>query len=328
VQAYLEEKRRRNLLWGVAAGVIAGMVLCAWVLYGLVGAIGEHFDEETTERAEVLDEDAKSEADVSAAEEPEPAEVEEPAEEEPEEPAVADVDPSPSPPRSPKPRFVEAAPAPIQSSSDFNFDIADMNGGEDDAMLDASLDEPDEVGQIASELSSLDRFHSSAAEGRLTSSQILELETLDRADPGYTRSRALLFLNAQRRGNARSANRYLDEIMALPENQYNPVWLTAVARQHVNDQRYQMALDRAKEAERYWQRIPSEIMFAKKAEIFEIQAASYQGLFYNSEDVELLDKAVRHWEKYGEHVNNRGRSDLARKAYDEVEKLQGIRGRL
>ena len=108
-----------------------------------------------------------------------------------------------------------------------------------------------------------------------------------------------------------------------------PVFLADLARYHVNRGNYQSALDNAILAERYWARLPSALVFSKKAEIYEVQAAAYQGLFYKSEDdLELLDQAIKHWEKYRSHVRTKSRSDLTRRADKELTKLEDIRGRL
>jgi hypothetical protein len=82
-------------------------------------------------------------------------------------------------------------------------------------------------------------------------------------------------------------------------------------------------------AERHWARLPPELVFAKKAEIYEVEAASYQGLFYKSEDnLDLLEKSIRHWQKYRQHVLTESRTDLQSRADREIEKLENIRERL
>jgi hypothetical protein len=51
-------------------------------------------------------------------------------------------------------------------------------------------------------------------------------------------------------------------------------------------------------------------------------------LFYRSEsDVDLLDKAIRGWKKYSEHVNPR-RADLGNHAEAQIKKLDYARNRL
>jgi len=200
-----------------------------------------------------------------------------------------------------------------------------------EAVADASFDGGEDSGEVLEALqpSALDRYAKDADRGNLGSSDIMYLEMVAIDEPAYTRSRALLLMNAQRDGDSRATKRYLDELMMLPENRYNPVFLADLSRYHVNRGNYQSALDNAILAERYWARLPSELVFSKKAEIFEVQAAAYQGLFYKSEDdLSLLDQAIRHWEKYRNHVKSKARSDLSRRADKELTKLEDIRGRL
>ena len=125
------------------------------------------------------------------------------------------------------------------------------------------------------------------------------------------------------------ARRYLDELMALPENQYNPVFLSDLARWYVNHGDYERALARAQTAERYWARLPSELVFAKKAEIYEVQAAAWQGRFYRTpEQLDYLDNAIRTWERYEAHVATKARTDLQTRARNEIARLQSLREKL
>jgi hypothetical protein len=117
--------------------------------------------------------------------------------------------------------------------------------------------------------------------------------------------------------------------MVLPENQYNPVFLADLARWHANHGDYARAIETADKAERYWARLPSELVFSKKAEIYEIQAAATQGRFYKSkDDLELLERASSAWQKYRGHVATRDRTDLVKRADDELAKLADIKERL
>jgi len=185
------------------------------------------------------------------------------------------------------------------------------------------------MGEITEETTDVDRYAAAATSGRLTSSDMMSLEMVGIDDRSYTRSRALLLMDAQKKGDASATKKYLDDLMRLPENRYSPVFLTDLARWHVNRKDYQKALDNAVLAERYWARLPSELVFTKKAEIYEIQAAAYQGLFYTSDDdMELLDQAIRHWEKYRNHAQTRSRNDLSKRADQELAKLEDIRVRL
>ena len=175
----------------------------------------------------------------------------------------------------------------------------------------------------------LDIYVDAAKKGRLSSDDVAALRETTSTDAEYSRSRALLMLDAQKRGDEQKAHAYLDELMVLPENQYNPVFLADYARWHANRGEYDRALEKAQKAERYWARIPSELVYTKKAEIYEIEAASWQGKFYKSgEDLELLESAVRGWERYKAHVGTRERADLTKKADTALAQLADIRSRL
>jgi len=175
----------------------------------------------------------------------------------------------------------------------------------------------------------LERYSAQAATGSLGSSDIMVIEMVQPEDAAFTRSRLMLVMNAKAKSDAPGVKRYLDELSMRPENQYNPVVLAEYSRYYVNKKDYQRALDKAVLAERHWARLPPELVFAKKAEIFEVEAASYQGLFYKSEDnVDLLEKSIRQWKKYREHVMTESRTDLQARANREIEKLENIRERL
>lgn len=167
-----------------------------------------------------------------------------------------------------------------------------------------------------------------AESGHLTGNHVLDLESIGTEDGSYTQARALLLMNAQKSKNARNVKKYLDQLFHLDENRYNPVFLSKRARWFANNAKYDRALADAQKAEQHWARIPPNLSFETKAEIFEVQAASLQGLFYRSEDdIDLLDKAIRGWKKYSEHVNPR-RSDLGSHAEAQIKKLDYARKRL
>ncbi len=198
----------------------------------------------------------------------------------------------------------------------------------DDAFVDLSIEEPTEEEEENSH-DLLDRYSSSAVIGSLTNSDIMVIEMVQPEDPAYTRSRMMLVMNAKAKGDTSALKRALDDLAREPENQYNPVVLSEYARYYVNKRDYQRALDKAVLAERHWARLPSELVFVKKAEIYEVEASSYQGLFYKSEDnLDLLEQAIRHWEKYRSHVETKSRSDLSAQADKEIRKLEKIRDRL
>ena len=155
-----------------------------------------------------------------------------------------------------------------------------------------------------------------------------DLETIGTDDDSYTQSRALLLMNAEQGRKARDVKKYLDQLFILDENRYNPVFLSKRARWFANNGKYDRALADAQKAEQHWARIPPNLVFPTKTEIFEVQASSLQGLFYKSEDdVDLLDKAIRGWKKYKRHVDSR-RSDLGDHAEAQIRKLDYARSRL
>ncbi len=175
----------------------------------------------------------------------------------------------------------------------------------------------------------VDSYASDAARGGLAGTDVTYLEMVDTEDPSYTRSRALPLMDAEQKGDARKVKSYLDQLMQLPENRYSPVYLSKQARHYANRKDYQTAYDKAVQAERYWARIPSDLVFSTKSEIYEVQAASLQGLFYKSEDdLDLCDRAVRAWTRYLNHASTKGRSDMAGKAETQIAKLEDARQRL
>ena len=110
---------------------------------------------------------------------------------------------------------------------------------------------------------------------------------------------------------------------------YLPTYLVEKARLSVNTGRYEDALRVAKLAERHWGRLPSEQVFMKKAEIYEVIAAANQALFYRSEDdLVLLDEAIKSWGRYHTHVESKRRGDMMDRADAELAKLEDIRERL
>jgi serine/threonine protein kinase len=174
----------------------------------------------------------------------------------------------------------------------------------------------------------MDGMKPSARDGALTSADVIALEGVTATDPAYTRSRALLLMNAQKGNDSKAVKRYLDDLMRLPENRYDPVFLTELARYYVDAGKYQQAVDTAKTAEQHWARLPSELVFSKKAEMYEIQARGYTGIFFQSQSVDALDLAIRSWEKYREHVATRSSEDLVAMADKELTKLRTYRERM
>jgi hypothetical protein len=178
----------------------------------------------------------------------------------------------------------------------------------------------------------MDRMAADAQRGRLDRGSAERLESVPVDDPAYTRSRAILLMDAQRRGDARAAGRHLEDLMRLPENQYDPVFLSELSRVQVNRRQYQAALSTALKAEQHWARLPSTLVFDKKAEIFEVQAAATQGLLYESDDLTaqlgLIDDAILRWRRLQEHGRQGGSASLEGRALSQIQKLEDIRRRL
>lgn len=175
----------------------------------------------------------------------------------------------------------------------------------------------------------IEQYASNARGGALGAGDIAALEAIGTSSPDFNRSRALLLMNAEKKGDSKGARRYLGELMQLQENRYNPVYLSKEAVYLANDKRYADALARADLAERHWARTPPELVYKTKLDIYAVQAASYQGLFYASGgDTETLDKALRAWKRYRDHVASKGEQALVTKADTEIAKLEDARVRL
>ena len=142
------------------------------------------------------------------------------------------------------------------------------------------------------------------------------------------RAHTILLMDARARGDDRAARALLDEIFVQPEAHYNPVLLVERARYDVNGGDYRSGMDAARTAEQHWARLPSALVFTKTAEIYELQAAAAQGLFYRTPgDAALLDSASAAWRRYREHVQTRERADLVARADNQLARLADIRRR-
>jgi hypothetical protein len=273
------------------------------------------------------------------AEEPAPAEEPRPVEEAPPVEEPAPVEEAPREASASAPRRQETASASREPSEPRSTSAARASRPAPPTPVTA--DATDATALLESNDSAstaeLDQYASAASSGRLGSSEIMALEMVEASDPAYTRSRTLLLTNSQRKGDAAGVKRYLDQLFRLPENNYNPLFLIELARYQVNRRAYGDALAAAQKAEQHWARLPSELVFEKKAEIYEIQAAATQGRFYkayddaNADDAarkSLLDDAIRGWQRYRGHVTTRSRTDLVSRADKEIEKLEDIRARI
>ena len=213
-----------------------------------------------------------------------------------------------------------------RSASCFHEIVPPVAGSSFDASL--SLEEEDPTAYEVPSRASLEAHASSAAAGNLSQDNIRKLERVPSTDGSFTRSRALLLMNAEANRNGKAVKRYLDQLMSMEENRYNPVYLSKRARWFANQRRYDKALQDAQKAEQHWARIAPELVFDTKTEIYEVEAASLQGMFYASEDLEALDQAIRSWLKYQRHVQSRERMDLVARSEEQIAKLEYARDRL
>jgi serine/threonine-protein kinase len=199
------------------------------------------------------------------------------------------------------------------------------------ASLDSELDvEPEMSAPPPPGERDLASLSSVSQRGDLTDGDRLGLEMTEPTDPDYTRAHVILYQDARARGDWRSRKKYLDAVMVLPENQYKPEFLVEQAQLDIDAKNYRKALDRANTAERHWARLPRKLIFARKAMIFETQAAAWQGIFYDSggDDMEALRHSISAWEKYRRHVDSRSRNDLSTIADKQLAKLQDAKRRL
>jgi eukaryotic-like serine/threonine-protein kinase len=167
-------------------------------------------------------------------------------------------------------------------------------------------------------------------QGELTDADREILSDVSPADPDYTRSVTLLYQDARARGDLAGRRTHLSAIMALPENEYRPEFLVEEAELAIRDGQFGAALEKATLAERHWQRLPSELIFTRKAMIFEIAASAYTGLYYTSDgqQMDALDNAIRGWEKYRRHVDAKSRDDLTARADRQLDKLYDMQRRM
>ena len=88
-------------------------------------------------------------------------------------------------------------------------------------------------------------------------------------------------------------------------------------------------MDAASVAERYLQKFPKgDVYYIRLARTYEVLAKSYEGRFTTSEDPDDLDQAVRMWERYLTHVEQKGDTKRIKMAQDNISKLQRIKERL
>ncbi|MBX2796142.1 MAG: protein kinase [Myxococcales bacterium] len=227
--------------------------------------------------------------------------------------------PSPSDPPPPLPMPIladegtaDAAPTPPPPDIDGLFDPAGSPA--------APAPPPDD----------LDRLSTSAFNGKLSAGEQEQLAQVATDDPDFTRARTLLYLDAKARDDAKARQSHIALLMTLPANRYNPVLLVEEAQEAADREDWPAALKSARSAEQHWARIPPELVYTRKALIYEIMASSHTGQFYASEgtEVEMLDQAIRDWERFRAHVSTKDRPELIQRADKKLERLHGIKKRV
>lgn len=177
---------------------------------------------------------------------------------------------------------------------------------------------------------SLQDLSAKARTGALTADDVNRLEAVRPSEPDYTRANVILYQHAKAKDDNRARARYLASIMSIPENQYNPQFLVEEAELAIRKKDWETAIAKADLAERQWARLPSDLIFSRKAMIYEIQAGGWQGRFYDSEgtDMDALQQAIRAWDKYVRHVQTKNRADLAVKGETQANRLRDMQSRL
>jgi len=176
----------------------------------------------------------------------------------------------------------------------------------------------------------LSRWSASAFTGNLAPGAAERLTRVALDDPAFTRARTLLYLDAKAKGNNTVRREHLDLMMALPENGYNPVLLVERAQDAAALDDWESALDHARVAGQHWARMPSALIFSRRALIYEIEAVSHTGLFYASEgdDLDHLTQAIRSWERYREHVATQDEGKLLARAEKQLDRLYEVQRRV
>jgi hypothetical protein len=174
----------------------------------------------------------------------------------------------------------------------------------------------------------LDALASVAEAGRLPRSDRAALSQRADTGPDPDIAELLLLLDARARGDESDARRWVGRLLGRPEHTENPLLLVEGARLALNAGRFADGWAAAEVAERQWARLPSDVVFAKQAEIFEIQARAAVGLFAESGDKRELDRAVGRWERLAAHAAARPEPALAARANAEAARLEAIRARL
>jgi hypothetical protein len=169
-----------------------------------------------------------------------------------------------------------------------------------------------------------------AQRGQLAAADRAALEAVDPTDPMYSRGYTLLYQDAKSRGDLPSRKIYLDRLMALPENNYRPELLIEAAQMAFDRRDWDGTIRWSNKAEQHWARLPSDMVFNRKALIFELQAGAWTNKFFASEgaDDEALGMAIRSWEKYRTHVASQPSQGLVARADQQLAKLHDAQARM
>ncbi|MCB9678439.1 MAG: protein kinase [Alphaproteobacteria bacterium] len=233
----------------------------------------------------------------------------------------------------PAPRVAAVAPARVPAVaavdptlSDADWDV-DMMVAENLSPLDLQEPPPTTATKPPEDLGA---FATAAYGGQLGGTDQAALAAVPADDPGFTRSRVLLYQDAKARGDSGARRRWMDELMAVPENRYRPELLVEHAAIAMADRDYEAALDRANRAEQYWSRLPRDLMFTRKAMIHEIQAQASYALYTRSDPPReaWLDGSIDAWSRYRTHVLGAHRTDLLQRADERIATLEDVRKRM
>lgn len=199
--------------------------------------------------------------------------------------------------------------------------VTAVDAGPDPMMEEPPL--PVEVGDLAA-------YSDRAFRGALEGTEREALGALPPSDPDFTRAQKLLYQDAKARRDHGARGAALAALMSQPSNHYDPVLLIEQAQLAIDARDYARALERAKLAERHWARLPSNLIFTRKAMIYEISASANTGLYYASEgdDADALHHAIRGWEQYRRHAETKTRQDMVARADLNLEKLYEIQRRV
>jgi len=246
------------------------------------------------------------------------------------EPRSAPSPRKPVPQRAATPRPISVAmvaptePDPTLDDADWDVDmmlaedLSPLTLADPPAIVDARP--PDDIGAFAT----------AAYGGQLSAAQRASLQSIPTSDPRYSRSRVLLYQDAKARGDSGARQSWMSEIMSVEANTYRPELLVEDAAVAMSQHNYQGALDRANRAEQYWSRLPSDLIFTRKAMIHEIQAQSSWALYTRSDPPQeaYLDRSINAWTRYRTHVLGGNRLDLIERADERLAHLENVRKRM